>query len=108
MLAAYLVPGILVSGFYAALIAALVLGILNAIIRPILLLLTLPLNILTLGLFTFVLNGLLFWFVGTVVKGFEVHGFLAAVLGSLIVTVVSWVASQYLRRPTVAYQVRRY
>ena len=108
MAAAYLVPGILVSGFYAAFWAALVLGIVNAILRPLLLLLTLPLNILTLGLFTFLLNGFLFWLVSTVIRDFEVHGFGAAIFGSLIVTVISWVANQYLKRPPVAFQVRRY
>ena len=68
MLAAYLVPGITVSGLYTALWVALVLGIINAIIRPILLLLTLPINLLTLGLFTFVLNGLLFWLVASAAR----------------------------------------
>src|SRR3989338_6956862 len=95
MLAAYLVPGITVSGLYTALWVALVLGIINAIIRPILLLLTLPINLLTLGLFTFVLNGLLFWLVASLIGGFEVQGFWAAVFGSLVVTVVSWIGSQY-------------
>ncbi len=108
MAAAYLVPGIVVSGFYAALLAALLLGIANAVIRPILLILTLPLNIITLGLFTFVLNGFLFWLVSTIIKGFEVHGFWAAVIGSLVVTVISWLANQYLRPSTAAYRVRRY
>lgn len=85
----YILPGITVSGFYAALIAALILGIINAILRPILILLTLPINILTLGLFTFIINGFLFWFVGTIVKGFEVQGFWTALIGALIMTLIN-------------------
>ena len=94
---AYYLPGVAVSGFYAALIAALVLGLVNAIIRPILVLLTLPINILTLGLFTLVINGLLFWFVSTIVKGFAVAGFWPAFWGALILSVVSWAVSGIMR-----------
>jgi putative membrane protein len=90
---AYYVPGIAVSGFYAALITALVLGLVNALIRPVVLLLTLPVNILTLGLFTFVINAFLFWFVATIVKGFEVSGFWSAFLGAFILSVASWIVS---------------
>ena len=89
--AAYYVPGFHVSGFYAAVIIALVLGVLNITIKPILLILTLPLNLLTLGLFTFVVNALLLWFVATFVQGFSVDGFAPALWGSLIITLVSWV-----------------
>lgn len=91
LLVAYLVPGVAVSGFYTALIVAVVLGLLNLVIKPLILLLTLPITILTLGLFTFVINALLFWFVGTVVKGFSVEGFVPAFLGALILTVVGWI-----------------
>lgn len=87
---AYYVPGIRVAGFYAALIAALILGLVNAVIKPLIVFLTLPVNILTLGLFTFVINAFLFWFVATVVKGFEVTGFWPAFWGALIMSVVSW------------------
>lgn len=90
LLIAYYIPGIQVSGFYAALITALILGLVNAILRPIFLLLTLPVNIVTLGLFTFVINALLFWFVATIVKGFEVAGFWPAFWGALLMSVVSW------------------
>ena len=90
---AYYLPGIGVSGIYAALIAALILGIINAIIRPILILLTLPVNILTLGLFTLVINALLFWFASTIVKGFEVADFKAAFWGALIMWLVSWMTN---------------
>ena len=97
LLAAYVIPGIAVSGFYAALIVALVLGILNALVRPLLILLTLPINILTLGLFTFVINALLLWFVGSVVKGFTVDGFGAAFWGALLIWCVSWLTNSLLK-----------
>lgn len=93
---AYLVPSITVSSFTTALVAALILGLVNAIIRPILVLLTLPVTLVTLGLFIFVLNGLLFWFVGSFVRGFEVHGFWAGVLGSILFSIVSWLLSALL------------
>ena len=94
---AYLVPGIAVSGIWAALVAALVLGLVNAVIRPILLLLTLPATILTLGLFTFVINALMIWFVSTIVKGFVVSGFVPALLAALILWLVSMATSSLLR-----------
>ena len=72
---AYLMPSITIADFKSALIAALILGLVNAFIRPVLILLTLPVTVLTLGLFILVINGLLFWFVGSVVKGFIVEGF---------------------------------
>ena len=98
--AAYLVPGISISSFYTALTVALILGLINAVIRPILLVLTLPINILTLGLFTFVINGLLFWFVSTFIKGFMVSGFLSAVVGALVVSVLSWWGNKFLLSTT--------
>lgn len=98
--AAYLVPGISISGLYVALIVALILGLINAVIRPIFIILTLPINILTLGLFTFVINGLLFWFVSSFVKGFVVSNFFSAIVGSFVVSVLSWLGSQFLRSAT--------
>lgn len=86
----YIVPGITVESFYVALIVALVWGVIVLVIRPILTLLTLPINILTLGLFSFVLNALLFWFVASFVDGFTVAGFIPALGGSIILTVVGW------------------
>jgi putative membrane protein len=84
-----------VDSFLAAVVAALALGLANALIRPILVLLTLPVTIVTLGLFLFVINAALFWLVAQVIKGFSVDGFLAALVGSLlyslITLVVSWV-----------------
>ncbi|MFA7253203.1 MAG: phage holin family protein [Patescibacteria group bacterium] len=85
---ASLVPGIHFSSFWSALIAALVLGFLNALIRPILILLTLPVNILTLGLFTFIINALIFWLASTIVKGFEVTDFWSAFWGAFIYSIV--------------------
>lgn len=96
LLAAYILPGIHVDGIYVALIASLLLGILNVVVKPILIILTLPINLLTLGLFTFVINGLLFWFLGTFVKGFHVDGFLWAIAGAFLVSVVSSLGSKFL------------
>ena len=90
-LAAQLIPGIEVKGFGTALFAALILGIVNTFIRPVLVFFTLPISLLTLGLFTLVINALLFWLVGSLVTGFEVHGFLRAFFGAIIVSIISWV-----------------
>lgn len=96
LLASYMVSGIEVHGFWGAFFAAAILGILNAFFRPILIILTLPLNILTLGLFTFVINAFLLKMVSGVISGFEVHGFWAAVLGSVVISIVSWVLSSFV------------
>jgi putative membrane protein len=95
-LTAAVVPGIEIRGALAALGAGLVLGLVNAVVRPVLLILTFPLTLLTLGLFLFVLNGLCLWLTSLVVKGFEVQGFWAAIFGALIVSVVSWVLTAFL------------
>jgi putative membrane protein len=84
------VPGILVESFYTALIVALMWGILSLTVRPVLRILTLPINILTLGLFSFVLNALIFWFLATFIQGFHVYGFIPALEGSLILAIVAW------------------
>ena len=89
LLTAYLLPGVTVETFGAALIAALVLGILNALLRPLLVLLTLPVNVLTLGLFTFVINAALILLAAEVVDGFSVDGFWWALLFSVIVSFVA-------------------
>ena len=94
----HVVPGISVSGLYAALIAALVLGIINALLRPVLILLTLPVNVLTLGLFTLIINAFLFWFASTIVKGFAVADFKAAFIGALIMWLVSWITNWLFKR----------
>jgi len=90
---AYIVPGIHVSGIGGALIAALILGIVNAILRPILVVLSLPLELLTLGLFTLVINALLFWLVGALHVGLTVDGFWPAFWGALVMAIVSWILS---------------
>lgn len=92
----YLFDSIRVDGFYTALIVALVLGLINAVVRPVLILLTLPLTIVTIGLFIFVINGLLFWFVASFVKGFVVAGFWPAVFGAIAYSLISWVCSVLL------------
>ncbi len=89
-------PGIHVTDFVAALWAAFALGILNALIRPLLLIFTLPINILTLGLFTFVLNGFLFWAATRFVHGFTVESFWWAILGALIVSVISTILDRII------------
>jgi putative membrane protein len=89
----YVVPSVQVDGFVTALVAALVLGFVNTLIRPVLVLLTLPVTLLTLGLFIFVINGLLFWMVANLLDGFHVAGFGAAVLGAIVYALISWVAS---------------
>ena len=98
LLLTFYLPGMEVSGWYSALITALVLGLVNAVLKPILLILTLPVNILTLGLFTFVINALLFWFVASFIKGFDVTGFMPAFWGALILSVVSWLVSSLLKK----------
>lgn len=92
----YIFSSIQVDGFYTALIVALILGLINSVIRPVLLLLTLPLTIITLGLFIFVLNGLLFWFVASFIKGFTIAGFWPAVFGAIVYSLISWAASALL------------
>jgi putative membrane protein len=86
---AYIVPGIHMDGFLTAVVAALILGILNAIVRPILLLLTFPITILTLGIFIFVINASLFLLVAKFVDGFSIDGFFSAFLGSILVSIIS-------------------
>jgi putative membrane protein len=93
---AYLLPGIAVSNFVTALIAALVLGLVNAVIRPILILLTLPVTLLTLGLFIFVINGLMFWLVGSFIEGFVVSGLWWGIAGAVVYSIISWALSALL------------
>jgi len=90
---AYLLPSVHVASFGTALIAALVLGFVNMLIRPLLVLITLPITVLTLGLFYLVVNGALFWFVGSILDGFSVGSLGAGVVGGLLYGVISWVLS---------------
>jgi putative membrane protein len=96
LVAAHLIDGFEVKGFWSAFLAAAILGVLNALFRPVLIILTLPINILTLGLFTFVINAILVMMVSGVVGGFEVHGFWSALLGSLIISLVSWLLNSFI------------
>ncbi len=99
---AYLVPGVHVTGLTGAIVAALVLGVVNAVLRPILILLSLPIQILTLGLFTFIINALLFYLVGKLHIGLVVHGFGAALIGSIVLSIVSWLLALVFARAATA------
>jgi len=94
--ASYLIDGIRISGFFSAFCAAAVLGILNTLFRPILFILTLPINIMTFGLFTFVINALLLKMASGVIPGFDVHGFWSAVFAALIISGVNWILSSFI------------
>lgn len=96
---AYLMPSIEVTSFVYALIAAVLLGLVNALVRPLLVLLTLPVTVLTLGLFILVINGLLFWFVGSILNGFVVQDFTAGFLGALLYSIISWALSTLVLGP---------
>lgn len=93
MVASSILPGIEVDGLLPALAAGLLLGLVNGFVRPVLLILTLPITLVTLGLFLFVLNGFCFWLVASLVKGFHVSGFWSAMLGSIVVSAVSWIVT---------------
>lgn len=97
LLVAYIYPGVQVQSFTSALIAAAVIGLFNTVLRPILVVLTLPVTIVTLGLFLFVINALLFWAAASVLGGFHVDGFLAALLGSLIYSALMLVVNSAVR-----------
>jgi len=92
----YIFSSINVDSFWTALVVAIVLGFVNSIIRPILILLTLPVTLLTLGLFIFVINGLLFWAVGSFVPSFHVDGFWSGVFGALVYSIISWALSSLI------------
>ncbi len=96
MAVAYLIPGVRVSGFVAAFIAAIVIGLVNALIRPILELLSLPITLLTLGLFSLIINALMFWLASALVPGFEVAGFASAFWGGLVFWIVSWATNSMI------------
>ena len=98
LLVAYLYPGVTITSFGAALIAAFVLGLLNTIVRPLLVLLTLPVTLLTLGLFLFVINALMFWAAASLLAGFNVNGFTAALIGSLIYSLCGMVIDVAVER----------
>ena len=97
MISSYLIPGVIIAGFWTAFWLALFLGIINVLVRPILILITLPINILTLGLFTFVFNALLILLAASVIKGFSVDGFWVAMLFSIVLSVVSYLLNALVR-----------
>jgi len=98
MFTSYVIDGIQVKGFFTALFAAAILGILNAFFRPILIILTLPINILSLGFFTFIINAMLLKMASGIISGFQVYGFWSAVFGSLLISVVSWALSSFINK----------
>lgn len=98
LLVAYLYSGVQVSSFTAALVAAFVIGLFNIILRPVLVVLTLPVTVVTLGLFLFVINALMFWAAAYVLDGFQVSGFVGALVGSLIYSVLGIVIDSALER----------
>ena len=97
LIISYLLPGLIwVEGMWAALVAAFLLGIVNAILRPILVFFTFPITVLTFGLFLLVINGLMLWLVSAIVRGFHVNGFWGAILGSILISIVSWILSRFI------------
>ena len=96
VIASYLISGIEITGFFSAFFAAAILGILNIFFRPILFILTLPINLLTFGLFTFIINALLLKMASGVISGFQVHGFWSAVFGALVISVVNWLLNSFI------------
>ena len=96
LLVSWIFDGIHVDGFGWALIAALLLGILNAVIRPLLIILTLPITFLTMGLFILVVNALMLWLTGTLLAGFQVHGFWTAMGGAIILSIISMAANSFV------------
>jgi putative membrane protein len=94
---AYLLPSIHVASFGAALVAAMVLGLVNTLIRPVLVILTLPVTLLSFGLFLLVINGLLFWLVGSWIEGFSVGGFWPGVFGAILYSLISWLLAAMLQ-----------
>lgn len=95
---AYVYSGVVVTNFTSALLAAFIIGLLNAVVRPVLVVLTLPVTLLTLGLFLFVINAIVFWAAATLLEGFQVRGFLAALVGSLLYTAIGMVIESALER----------
>ena len=97
LIIAYLVPKVIqVESWIAALVAAFVLGVVNTFIRPLLVFLTLPLTVVTFGIFLLVINGLLLWLVSVIVRGFHVNGFLGALIGAILISIVSWILSKFV------------
>ncbi len=90
----FVVPGIHVNGLLTAIVVAAVLGFINTVVKPVVTILTLPINILTLGLFSVVLNGLFFWFVATIVSGFSIDTFISAIVGAFVISILNWIMNK--------------
>ena len=104
IITSYLIDGIVIQGFFSAFFAAAALGVFNAFFRPIAIILTLPINILSLGLFTFIINAVMLKMASGIISGFDVNGFWAAVIGSLIISIISWALNSFINeRGTVSY-----
>ena len=97
LVTAKLMPGVYVEGLYVALITAFILGLLNAVVRPIFIFLTLPITLVTLGLFIFIINGAIFWFTASFVDGFDVASFWTAVIASVVVSIISTVTNWFVK-----------
>ncbi|PCI19871.1 hypothetical protein COB64_03175 [Candidatus Wolfebacteria bacterium] len=93
---AYFLPAISISGIAAALIVGAILTFVNLIIKPIIKIITLPINIVTFGLFALILNGLIFWFVGTIINGFNVATIQTAIIGAIVVSILTWIGNKVL------------
>jgi putative membrane protein len=98
LVVAYVLPGIVVASFGSAMLAALVLGLINSLVKPVLILLTLPITVVTLGLFLLVLNALMFWMAGSILKGFQVNGFWWAVGGAILYSLISGFLSNLINK----------
>lgn len=105
IISAYVLPGVSVNGFMTALVLAVVLGAINAILKPFLLFITLPINIITLGLFTFVINAFLIKLAGAIVPGFAVDSFWWAMLFAITLSIVSWVIGRFDKKPVAQEQM---
>ena len=98
LVVAYVLPGIVVASFGSAMLAALVLGLINSLVKPVLILLTLPITVVPLGLFLLVLNALMFWMAGSILKGFQVNGFWWAVGGAILYSLISGFLSNLINK----------
>ena len=104
IVASYMIDGIKVSGVFSAIFAAAALGFFNAFFRPIVLILTLPVNILSMGLFTFIINAIMLKLASAIIPGFDVYGFWASVLGALLISIISWLLNSFIgKQGTVEY-----
>lgn len=95
MLVAYMLPGVQITNFKNALLAAVILGLINSLLRPVLLVLTFPITVLTLGLFVLVLNGLMFWLASSFMRGFQVSGFWSGTFGALLYSLINWALNSW-------------